>query len=103
MRPVFGDKATIARVDPFRVLLDEGIDLPIWIMSCAECGAPIHVEFDATWIQGDSFGAEIFRWYCTARGYFHDQGHYMQDDVMRDEDKIVAYIQKLYPTFENEC
>lgn len=101
-RPIFGDPQTIQRIDPWRVLLDDGIDLPVNVLGCAECDSPLHVEFDDTWIDGIRFGAGTIRWYCTG-SFEHDQGYTMQDEVESDEQKIVKWIRSQYPTFENFC
>lgn len=102
-RPVFGDAATIRKIDPLRVVLDEGLDLPVDVLGCAECDSQMHVEFDDTWIEGDTFGAGTLRWYCLAEPWAHNQYYQYQDQVMRDENKVVRWIQTKYPNFRNEC
>jgi hypothetical protein len=99
--PVFGDKKTIERIDPYSVILIDGLELPVSVLGCRYCDTPLHVEFDDYWVREDEFGAGTINWYCPAE-IKHNQGYQYQDQVMRDKKKIVAWIKSKYPTFKNE-
>lgn len=104
-RPVFGDKETIKQIDPYQVLLDNGIKIPRDILPCRFCGGNVYATFDDTWIEGNNFGAGTINWECdqeTDDLESADSHTYQyQHEAMEDEAKIVKWIQSQYPTFKN--
>lgn len=114
-RPVFGDKKTIESVDPFRVVLREGVNVPVEVMRCRFCGAAVRVSFDDTWVDGDDFGAGTIEFNCDAEPIIEDVGkrewnQWFRDHTYRypseqfeDENKFVKWFNNQYPTFKNYC
>lgn len=108
-RPVFGDREMIRQLDPFRKVLDEGIEIPPGVMVCRFCKSPVKIFFDDTWINGNEFGAGTIELYCKVDDdwvpmwMMDDHNYQTYDEPMEDESKAVHYIQKIYPAFKNEC
>lgn len=111
--PKFGDKETLAQLDPYRKFLQCGTVIPAEVLVCPFCQNQLAVTFDDYWVEGNELGAGTLEICCVQNGewipwwvlddhWTNQEYYWVGQGYNQLVDKIVKWIQSVYPTFKNE-